>query len=38
VQADKASSTINVSSLKTGIYFFTVTDETNTQTLKIIKK
>jgi hypothetical protein len=38
VQADKASSTINVSNLKTGIYFFKLTDETNTQTLKIIKK
>mgnify|MGYP001254837621 FL=1 len=38
VQADKVTSTINVSNLKTGVYFFTVIDETNTQTLKIIKK
>ena len=38
VQADKATSTINVSNLKTGVYFFTVIDETNTKTLKIIKK
>jgi hypothetical protein len=38
MQSDKASSTINVSNLKTGIYFFTLIDETNTQTLKIIKK
>ena len=38
IQSDKASSTINVSNLKTGIYFFTLVDETNTQTLKIIKK
>ena len=38
IQSDKASSTINVSDLKTGIYFFTLIDETSTQTLKIIKK
>ena len=38
IQSDKASSTINVSNLKTGIYFFTLVDETNTQTLKLIKK
>ena len=38
VQTDKASSTINVSNLKRGIYFFTVLDKTNIQTLKIIKK
>ena len=38
IQSDKASSTINVSDLKTGIYFFTLVDKTNTQTLKIIKK
>ena len=38
IQSDKASSTINVSNLKTGIYFFTLVDKTNTQTLKLIKK
>jgi hypothetical protein len=38
IQSDKASSTINVSDLKTGIYFFTLVDKTNTQTLKFIKK
>ena len=38
IQSDKASSTINVSDLKTGIYFFTLVDKTNTQTQKIIKK
>ena len=38
IQSDKASSTINVSNLKTGIYFFTLVDKTNTQTLKFIKK
>jgi len=38
IQSGKASSTINVSDLKTGIYFFTLVDETNTQTLKLIKK
>lgn len=38
VQAGRASSTVNVSNLKTGIYFFTLTDATNTKTLKIIKK
>ena len=38
IQSDKASSTINVSNLKTGVYFFTLVDKTNTQTLKIIKK
>ena len=38
IQSDKASSAINVSNLKTGIYFFTLVDKTNTQTLKLIKK
>ena len=38
IQSDKASSTINVSNLKTGIYFFTLVDKTNTKNLKIIKK
>ena len=38
IQSDKASSTINVSSLTTGIYFFTLVKETSTQTLKLIKK
>ena len=38
IQTDKASSTINVSDLKTGVYFFTLVDKTSTQTLKIIKK
>ena len=38
IQSDKASSTINVSNLKTGVYFFTLVDKTNTQTLKLIKK
>ena len=38
IQSDKAYSTINVSDLKTGIYFFTLVDKTNTQTQKIIKK
>ena len=38
IQSDNASSTINVSNLKTGIYFFTLVDKTNTQTQKIIKK
>ena len=38
IQWDKASSTINVSSLTTGIYFFTLVDKTSTQTQKIIKK
>tara|TARA_B100001094_G_scaffold54298_1_gene49815 strand:- start:19 stop:486 length:468 start_codon:yes stop_codon:yes gene_type:complete len=38
IQSDKAPSAINVSNLKTGIYFFTLVDKTNTQTLKIIKK
>ena len=38
IQSDKASSTINVSNLKTGIYFFTLVNETSTKTLKIIKK
>ena len=38
IQSDKASSTINVSDLKTGVYFFTLVDKTSTQTLKIIKK
>ncbi len=38
IQSDKASSSINVSSLTTGIYFFTLVDKTSTQTLKIIKK
>ena len=38
IQSDKASSRINVSDLKTGIYFFTLVDKTSTQTQKIIKK
>ena len=38
IQSDKASSTINVSNLKTGVYFFTLVDKSNTQTLKFIKK
>mgnify|MGYP002883855859 CR=1 FL=1 len=38
VQSDKAFSAINVSNLTPGIYFFTLVDKTNTQTLKIIKK
>ena len=38
IQSGKASSSINVSNLTTGIYFFTLVDKTNTQTLKIIKK
>jgi len=38
IQSDKAYSTINISDLKTGIYFFTLVDKTNTQTQKIIKK
>ena len=38
IQSDKASSTINVSDLKTGIYFFTLVEKSNTQTLKFIKK
>ena len=38
IQSDKASSAINVSDLKTGIYFFTLVDKTSTQTQKIIKK
>ena len=38
IQSDKASSTIDVSNLKTGVYFFTLVNETSTQTLKIIKK
>ena len=38
IQSDKASSAINVSSLTTGVYFFTLVDKTNTQTQKIIKK
>ena len=38
IQTDKASSTINVSNLTTGVYFFTLVDKANTQTLKIIKK
>ena len=38
IQSDKASSTINVSNLTKGVYFFTLVDKTNTQTLKIIKK
>ena len=38
IQSDKASSTINVSNFKPGIYFFTLVDKTSTQTLKIIKK
>ena len=38
IQSDKASSAINVSSLIKGIYFLTLVDKANTQTLKIIKK
>tara|TARA_Y100000589_G_C27196291_1_gene646970 strand:- start:6638 stop:7105 length:468 start_codon:yes stop_codon:yes gene_type:complete len=38
IQSDKASAKINVSNLKTGIYFFTLVGETSTQTLKILKK
>tara|TARA_Y100000589_G_scaffold51120_1_gene42589 strand:- start:424 stop:891 length:468 start_codon:yes stop_codon:yes gene_type:complete len=38
IQTDKASSTINVSDLKTGVYFFTLVDKTSIQTQKIIKK
>jgi hypothetical protein len=38
IQSEKASSVINVSNLKTGIYFFTLVDKSNTQTLKLIKK
>ena len=38
IQSDKASSTINVSSLTPGIYFFKLVNNTYTQTLKIIKK
>ena len=38
IQSDKAFSAINVSNLTPGIYFFTLVDKTNTQTLKIIKK
>ena len=38
IQSDNASSTINVSDLKTGVYFFTLVNKTSTQTLKIIKK
>ena len=38
IQSDKASSRINVSDLKTGIYFFTLVDKKSTKTQKIIKK
>ena len=38
IQSDKASSTINVSNLTTGVYFFTLVDKTSIQTQKIIKK
>jgi hypothetical protein len=38
VQSDKASSSINLSNLTTGVYFFTLVDKTNTQTLKIVKQ
>ena len=38
IQSDKASSAINVSRVKPGIYFFTLVNETSTKTLKIIKK
>jgi hypothetical protein len=38
IQSDKASSTINVSNLTTGVYFLKLVGQTNTQTLKIIKK
>ena len=38
IQSDKASSMINVSNLTTGVYFLKLVGQTNTQTLKIIKK
>ena len=38
IQSEKASPTINVSDLTTGVYFFTLVDKSNTQTLKLIKK
>ena len=38
IKSDKATSTINVSKLKKGIYFFTLVDKSNTKTLKIQKK
>ena len=38
IKSDKATSKINVSKLKTGIYFFTLVDKFNTKTLKIQKK
>ena len=38
IQSDKVSSAINISNLNTGIYFFTLVNETSTQTLKIVKK
>ena len=38
IQSDKAFSRINVSNLTTGVYFLKLVGQTNTQTLKIIKK
>ncbi len=38
IYSDKAYSTINTSNLKSGIYFFTLVNNTKTRTLKIIKK
>jgi len=38
IQSDKAFSRINVSTLTTGVYFLKLVGQTNTQTLKIIKK
>ena len=38
IQSDKVSSAINISNLNTGIYFFTLVNETSTQTLKLFKK
>ena len=38
IQSDKAFSRINVSNLTTGVYFLQLVGQTNTQTLKLIKK
>ena len=38
IQSDKAFSRINVSNLTTGVYFLKLVGQTNTQTLKLIKK
>ena len=38
IQSGRATSRINVSDLTTGVYFFTLVDKSNTQTLKIVKK